>query len=124
MKWFFYGFTLYLLCLAAPLFSQDPLIPEIAGSIETYKGREMTLVLRLSYVDRVFQKIVFYDRKNNSIEFDISPEAMKKLNAGDFMNLHEGLEYRVVMLVRDRGAGGGLVADLKSFRPSLVEKLP
>ena len=124
MKLFFYGFTLYILCLAAPLFPQEPLITEIAGSIETYKGREITLVLRLSYVDRVFQKIVFYDRKNNSVEFDISPEAMKKLNAGDFMNLHEGLEYRVVMLVRDRGAGGGLVADLKSFRPSLVEKLP
>jgi len=112
------------LIVATRVFAQDPLLPEIAAKIDSSRGKEMTLVLRLSYVDRIFHRIVFYDRKNHYIEFDISPDVMKKLDAADFLNLHEGLEYRVSMIIRDRDATGGLIAELKGFKPFLFEKLP
>jgi hypothetical protein len=103
---------------------QNPLLSEIAASIDTYKTRTVTLRLKLKHVDRIFEKIIFYDRKNHDIEFDYSAREMKKKLAADMLNVHEGLEYNVTFTVRDRGSAGNIVADLKGFKPVIFDAMP
>jgi hypothetical protein len=103
---------------------QDPLLSEIAASIDSYKTRTVTLRLKLKHVDRIFEKIIFYDRKNHDVEFDYSAKETKKRLADDMLNVHEGLEYNVTFTVRDRGSAGNIVADLKGFKPVIFDAMP
>jgi hypothetical protein len=103
---------------------QNPPLSEIAVSIDTYKTRTVTLRLKLKHVDRIFEKIIFYDRKNHDIEFDYSARETKKRLAADMLNVHEGLEYNVTFTVRDRGSAGNIVADLKGFKPVIFDAMP
>ncbi|HOD16687.1 MAG TPA: hypothetical protein PK307_12020 [Spirochaetota bacterium] len=107
-----------------PVENRQPLLMEIAASINTYKTKTITLRLRLKQVDRIFEKIVFYDTKNHDIEFSISDRDLKKRLAADMLNVHQGLEYNVTFTVRDAGSAGNILADLKGFKPVILDALP
>lgn len=110
--------------VAAPSENRQPLLMEIAASINAYKTKTLTLRMRLKQVDRIFEKITFYDSKNHDIEFDISSKETKKRLAADMLNVHQGLEYNVTFTVRDAGSAGNVIADLKGFKPVILDALP
>ncbi len=103
---------------------EDVLLSEIAATMGQYKGKQVTLRLKLKLRDTVFEKIVFYDSKNHDIEFDISDRSLKKKLAPDMRNLHEGIEYLVTFTVRDAGSQGQVIGDLEGFTPIVIGKLP
>jgi hypothetical protein len=104
--------------------NKDMLLTEIAADITAYKTKTLTLRLKLKFVDRIFEKISFYDRKNHDIDFDISSKQTKKLIARDMLNLHEGMDYLVSFTVRNIDNTGGIVADLLGFKPALLDDIP
>jgi hypothetical protein len=103
---------------------QYVLLSDIAAKIGEYKNKTVTLRLKFKYADRIFEKISFYDRKNNDIEFDISSKETKKLIIRDMLNLHEGMGYLVTFTVRNIGKNSELIADLLSFKPAVLDSLP
>ncbi len=110
-----------------PVIAQDPgnlLLKDIAQNLAQYKGSTLTLTLRLRNYDTVFEKIIFYDKKNHDIEFDISANQKKKKLRRAMLTLHEGLEYRVTFIVNDRDSLGRVLGDLSGFTPVFLEKLP
>lgn len=117
---FGYGFS-------APVYSQEASpqkIKTITDFIDRYKGKELTMTLRLKHYDSIFKKITFYDYKNHDLVFDISKrEKMKSLQT-NMKNLHPGMEYRVTFVVQKRGASGLVIAELIKFTPVIVEKIP
>lgn len=100
------------------------LLFEIASSIDEYKSKTITLRLKLKYIDKIFEKITFYDAKNHDIEFDISSRQLKKMLAADMINIHEGLEYNVTFTIQNVGNLGHIVAELKGFKPVLLDTFP
>jgi hypothetical protein len=121
-----------LLFLAAGLYSQDKkaadergvLLAVIAGNIAAYQSKTVTLRLKLKHVDRIFEKITFYDRKNIDIEFDISSKKIKERIAADMLNIHEGMEYNVTFVVEKAGTLGAIIAELKGFKPVFLDAVP
>ena len=103
---------------------KDTLLAEIAANINDYKSKTITLRLKLKHVDRIFEKIIFYDKKNHDIEFDISARDIKKRLAPDMLNLHEGMDYNVTFVVRNVGNLGGIIAELKGFKPVILDAVP
>lgn len=97
-------------------------ISAIITGLETYKNRPIEMEFRLKYLDRTFEKIVFYDSDNNDIEFDISGFKVKKNIANDLLNIHEGMLYIVKFTVTGIGNTGGLVAELIGFKPSIIDR--
>ena len=118
--------TILFLFTAAILISADnnTTIAEIISDINNYKNKTLVINLRLKYLDRVFDKIVFYDSENIDIEFDISGKAKRKELAGDLINIHEGMQYRVKFTVVGAGSLGGLTGDLHEFTPVIIDKIP
>jgi hypothetical protein len=104
--------------------TKNMLLSDIAAKIVEYKNKTVTLRLKLKYADRIFEKISFYDRKNNDIEFDISSKETKKLIVQDMLNLHEGMGYLVTFTIRNIGKNSEVVADLLSFTPAVLDSLP
>jgi len=100
------------------------LVRDIKLSISQYRGKTLTLVLKLKYVDRVFEKITFYDSKNIDIEFDISAKEKKKMLAEDMRTLHEGMDYAVTFTVRDLRNQEWIDADLVGFKPMVLNIIP
>ncbi len=100
------------------------LLSVIAGNINNYKSKTITLHLKLKHVDTIFEKITFYDKKNHDIEFDISDRFLKKRIAPDILNLHEGMEYNVTFIVQNVGNLGQIIGELKGFKPVVLEKVP
>ena len=123
---------LMMLSSTIPLHSQDKkgtgdkdmLLAEIATNIEANKSKTITLKLKLKHLDRIFERISFYDRKNHDIVFDISAKETKNRLAPDLRNIHEGMDYFVTFVVRNVGRAGELIADLQGFRPVLLEYIP
>ena len=103
---------------------KETLLMEIAAHINDYKSKTITLRLRLKHVDRIFEKIIFYDKKNHDIEFDISTREIKKRLAPDMLNLHEGMDYNVTFVVQNVGNMGGIIAELKGFKPVILDSVP
>lgn len=103
---------------------RNPLLIEIAASIETYKSKTITLRLKLKHVDKIFEKITFYDAKNHDVEFDISARQLKKKISVDMLNIHEGLDYNVTFTVQNVGNLGQIIAELKGFKPVLLDAVP
>jgi hypothetical protein len=93
----------------------------IIADIDNYKGKTVTLELRLKHLDRIFEKIVFYDSDNIDIEFDISGKERKKALAGDILNLHEGMLYSVTFRIIGTGNLGGLLGEVSGFKPLLLK---
>jgi hypothetical protein len=104
--------------------SKDTLLSEVAANIDAYKSKIITLRLKLMHVDRIFEKIIFYDKKNHDIEFDISARDIKNRLAPDMLNLHEGMDYNVTFVVRNVGNLGGIIAELKGFKPVILDAVP
>jgi hypothetical protein len=100
------------------------LLNEIVGNIANYKSKTITLRLKLKHVDAIFEKLTFYDRKNHDIEFDISDRYLKKRIATDMYNLHEGMDYNVTFIVQNVGNLGQIIAELKGFKPLILEAVP
>lgn len=97
---------------------------KIIAEIDTYKDRTVTLNLRLKHLDRIFEKIVFYDNENIDIEFDISGKERKKALSGDLLNLHEGMLYSVKFRVIGTGNLGGLLGEVEEFKPVIIDFIP
>ncbi len=104
--------------------NSDLLLSDIAANVANYKSKDLTLRLRLKYVDRIFEKIIFYDRKNNDIEFDISGRDTRKRLERDMRSLHEGMQYLVTMTVLKAGDAGEITAELVGFRPVFLDNIP
>ncbi|PKL16423.1 MAG: hypothetical protein CVV49_16280 [Spirochaetae bacterium HGW-Spirochaetae-5] len=107
-----------------PADNENILISEIIADIDNYKNRVVTVNLRLKYIDKIFERIVFYDGENADIEFDISGKEKRKQLAGNLMNIHEGMIYRVKFTAIGAGAIGGLTGDLHGFIPVIFDKIP
>ena len=107
--------------------AQEPgpeLLGDIAANISSYKNKTVTMKLRLKNIDRIFERITFYDSKNMDIEFDISSPAAKEKLKPSLINSHEGMEYIVVFTVKDIGNLGKLTTDLENFSPAILKSLP
>ncbi|HNX22828.1 MAG TPA: hypothetical protein PKG60_02190 [Spirochaetota bacterium] len=102
----------------------NPLISEIIVNIDNYKNNTIVLNLRLKYLDRIFEKIVFYDSENVDVEFDISGKTKRTELSGNLINIHEGMMYRVKFTVVGAGIFGGLTGDLHEFTPVILDKIP
>ncbi len=102
----------------------DLTISEIVYKIDVYQNKSVNMILKLKQVDRIFEKIIFYDSENIDIEFDISGKEAKKWLRNDMLNLHEGMAYRVSFIVTGTGNLGGLIGILESFTPLFLDKIP
>lgn len=104
--------------------NEKTVLSDIIADIENYRNKNITLNLKLKYIDYLFEKIVFYDSENTDIEFDISGKAKKKELSDNLVNIHEGMLYRVKFTVIGAGTLGGLTGDLHEFIPVIFEKIP
>jgi len=102
----------------------NTLISDIIADIDNYKNKTIAINLRLKYVDKIFEKIVFYDADNIDVEFDISGKDKKKQLSKNLINIHEGMIYRVRFTVIGSGAIGGLTGDLHEFIPLIFDIIP
>ncbi|OHD71177.1 MAG: hypothetical protein A2W19_15420 [Spirochaetes bacterium RBG_16_49_21] len=126
------AFTALIIVTAVSVYSQDKkksektdiLLTDIAGNITSYKSKTITLRLRLKYLDRIFEKITFYDSKNHDIVFEISSKQIKKRIARDMLNLHEGMGYFVTFTVQKVGSAGEIIAELQGFKPVILDYMP
>jgi hypothetical protein len=109
---------------AQPLRDGPIVLSRIAADMGAYQGKTVTMVLRLKGVDRIFERITFYDTKNHDIVFDVSGREIKKKLKKPMLNLHEGLDYRVTFTVDRLGAQGLIMAELVDFVPVIVDLLP
>jgi hypothetical protein len=127
-KSFFISVPAVMVFMACQLFlygqAERVLVRDIKLSISQYRGKTLTLVLKLKFVDRVFEKITFYDSKNIDIEFDISAKEKKKLLAEDMRTLHEGMDYAVTFTIRDLRNQEWIDADLVGFKPLVLTIIP
>ncbi len=108
-------------------FSQDIeniSINELIKNIEKFRKKKITLTLKLKGIDNIFEKIVFYDKKKSEIEFDISSKDAKGRISQDMLNIHEGMDFNVTFIVNGVGNLGWIIADLISFKPVVLDKLP
>lgn len=99
-------------------------ISRIVVEMDSYRNNPVTMELKLKQIDRIFEKIIFYDSENIDIEFDISAKEIKKRLSKDMLNIHEGMAYRVSFIVTGTGNLGGLIGILESFTPVFLEKIP
>jgi len=117
---------LFILYQAAAFSAEgdNTLISDIINDIDNYKNKTISINLKLKHIDKIFEKIVFYDTENIDIEFDISGKAKKKQLAKNLINIHEGMIYRVTFTVIGSGTIGGLTGDLHEFVPLIFDKIP
>lgn len=106
------------------LYAEEILLEDIARNIEQYRNKTVTLELRLKRVDRIFDKIVFYDRKNHDIIFDLSEYKKGDSFKREILNLHEGMVYLVSFTIKDVGNIGDVIGELLSFEIAILKKLP
>ncbi|HNR87530.1 MAG TPA: hypothetical protein PKM65_04260 [Spirochaetota bacterium] len=100
------------------------LLADIAKNVESYKRKTVTMPLRLKHVDRVFEKIAFYDTKNVDIVFDYASIKRDPQFQSNFATIREGMMYTVSFVVRGTGALGEIAADLVKFEPAILDRLP
>ena len=109
------------------LFAQEiekKYITDIINDIENYHNKTITLKLRFKNLDAIFNKIIFYDKKNMDIAFDISHFKKDSQFQRDVMNLREGMEYLVQFKVKKSIKDYQLSGDLISFSVDILLKLP
>ena len=119
--------TILFVLITALSFSADNenlIISDIIANIDNYKNNTLVLNLRLKYIDRIFEKIVFYDSENADVEFDISGKAKRTELSANLINIHEGMMYRVRFTVIGAGSLGGLTGDLHEFTPVILDIIP
>jgi hypothetical protein len=106
------------------LYAEEIGLDDIARDIERYRNKTVTLELRLKRIDRIFDKIIFYDSKNHDIAFDISEYKKSGTFEREILNLHEGMVYRVEFIVKDVGNIGDVIGELVNFEIAILKKLP
>lgn len=118
--------AILILLIPALLLAEDNdiLIRDIAGKIDSYRNKTITLKLRMKNLDEIFHKLTFYDRKNYDIVFDISELEKKDEFKLQMLNLHRGAEYIVKFTIKGRTDSEEIIADLIEFSPYLLLKLP
>ncbi|MGQ9842198.1 MAG: hypothetical protein ACUVRK_01420 [Spirochaetota bacterium] len=97
---------------------------EISQSIEQYKHKQVTMVLKLKYYDGLFKIITFYDAKNHDISFDFIELEKEPWFIHQKLNLHPGMDYTVTFIVKGVGNLKEVIADLKYIEPVILQKLP
>lgn len=117
--------TAFLIILPLMLQADTNLtISKIVYEIDEYQNKSVYMTLKLKQIDKIFEKIIFYDSENIDIEFDISGKETKKRLKNDMLNLHEGMAYRVSFIVTGTGNLGGLIGIIESFTPVFLDKIP
>ena len=86
---------------------EDILLSDIIKNAEKYNNKKIILKLRLKNIDNIFNKIIFYDRKNYDIIFDIYELKKKKEFRKQSLNIREGLEYIVEFLINVKNCKNG-----------------
>ena len=99
-------------------------LTEIVRDIDSWKNKPVEMNLKLKKIDYLFEKIVFYDSDNINIEFSISDKKKKKELAGDLLNAHDGVLYRVKFTILGSGNLGGLMGELHGFTPVFSDYIP
>ena len=100
------------------------LIGDLIKKESQYKGKKITLKLKFKHVNRIFNTISFYDRKNIDIRFDISSHSSMNVHKHEMLNLHEGLDYYVTFIFNGAGNLGLADGELIRFMPVIMTKLP
>jgi len=96
----------------------------IVRDIESWENKSIEMNLKLKKVDYLFERIVFYDTDNINIEFSIAEKKKKKELAGDLLNAHDGVLYRVKFTIAGSGNLGGLMGELHGFIPVFSDHVP
>ena len=99
-------------------------LASIASSVESHRGKNITMILKLKKIDRIFESITFYDSNNHDIVFDISGRKKMKFFAPALLNAHEGMNYSVTFTVSGTGNLGLVTGELVSFEPVILDLLP
>jgi hypothetical protein len=120
---FFSSFSFHLLAADGDM-GEDFRLTTIKRDFETYKGRELSLVLRFQYCDYTSKVISFYDFENINLQFEIIGYEDDLRNKKSFRGLSRGLYYRVRCRMVSIGDDGVIIADLIEFTPYRLEKIP
>jgi hypothetical protein len=102
----------------------DNSLVTIAASIDSYKGKTMSMILRLRNTDYGMERIIFYDADNVDIVFDITGYAKNKKLKGNLLNAREGVRFNVSFIVKEVNPDGLISGELIEFTPFFIEKLP
>ena len=93
-------------------------------SFDSYRDKEVTMVLRLKNVDYVMEKIAFYDKDNIDITFDIDRYEKNRKISESMRDIHEGSRYYVTFTVREKDQNNMISGAVSEFRMYFVDKLP
>lgn len=104
-------------------FSQDTL-DHIASNIDEYRGRTVSMELKLKYHDPVFNVLTFYDSNNTDITFDIKELQDDQEFKKQMLNLYRGRSYTVTFEVQKKGNLGYVLGKLIELEPSFLKKIP
>lgn len=119
------GIFLILFLFQTVSLTGDPAsLSEIAGSIESFSGKKISMMLRLRNYDTEMMRIVFYDVNNHDIAFDISDRKKDRLIKKNLINIHEGAYYRVIFDVKSADGDKIIQGRIESFTIEILEKLP
>lgn len=114
-----------LVLLSISLHSNENMtLDKLAQSVETYRGQEIEMLLRLRNHSEHFKTVTFYDKNNHDIVFDISDRRKDKVIKSNLRTMHEGSIYRVTFTVEGTDAKGKIQGRIKSFTMELIERLP
>ena len=104
--------------------NENMTLDKLAQSVETYRGQEIEMLLRLRNHSEHFKTVTFYDKNNHDIVFDISDRRKDKVIKSNLRTMHEGSIYRVNFTVEGTDAKGKIQGRIKSFTMELIERLP
>ncbi len=97
---------------------------EITESIDDYRGKTVTMDLKLKYHDTVFNVLTFYDNENTDITFDIKELQDEPRFKKQMLNLYRGRSYSVTFEVLKKGNLGLLMGKLIEIEPSFLKFIP
>lgn len=104
--------------------ADELLLSDLASEPEKYSGKKITMHLKLKYVDWLFGKAYFYDRKNHDIAFDIALQTEMEEFRYELLSLREGMDFEVTFLYQGVGNIGMINGELVRFVPVILLKLP
>ncbi|HMB20249.1 MAG TPA: hypothetical protein VKQ10_04205 [Spirochaetota bacterium] len=97
---------------------------EIAANIDDFKGKTVTMELKLKYHDHIFNVVTFYDKDNIDITFDIKELQDEPRFKKQMLNLYRGRSYTVTFEVLKKGNLGLLIGKLIEVEPSFIKNIP